>query len=501
MMDELDEIKLLLKRYNQKIKFSRSPIAVVLGAGHGKRIKSATSKMLHEIWGVPTIKRVIRSVKSGLQSQNQIVVVGIKAADVMNALSGEKGHFFVYQGLQKGTGHAVQQAVKIFPQRLAADVYIFPGDMGIITAEAIRKFKNDFEKSAADMMVLTSIYEGPADKNYYGRIVRVPPTDRNGVPAGEEKGKVIEIKEYKDILALAEDKSYEIRFKGRFYSFSKKTLIENSEYNSGVFAFKGRHLKAHVSSIRANNVQHEIYLTDLIEIFNRRGLSVQASRVMDSTVTLAFNNKSVLKEMESIVRRNIYEQLKDIVSIKDEDNFYISEEGVSQILSLDKTAPLDITLEEGVHLGPGVKINRGLVVKTNATLEGNIVLGQNVVIHENVVLSTYPNQQLKIGDETQIFAGDIVKGNITIGKQVRIESGVNITGSDEFPVWIGDHVLIKGTSYIFGSRIENEVQIEHSILIRKFVRRIVKLDGLVQKVRYVLPQPEGLDSITEIPHA
>ena len=51
----------------------------------------------------------------------------------------------------------------------------------------------------------------------------------------------------------------------------------------------------------------------------------------------------------------------------------------------------------------------------------------------------------------EILWGDIIKGNIEIGDYSRIESSVNMTGSDEFPLKMGSHVLIKGTSYIFGS--------------------------------------------------
>ena len=37
-------------------------LGVVLAAGHGTRIRSDTSKMLHEIWGRPTVERVADAV-------------------------------------------------------------------------------------------------------------------------------------------------------------------------------------------------------------------------------------------------------------------------------------------------------------------------------------------------------------------------------------------------------------------------------------------------------
>ena len=128
-------------------------------------------------------------------------------------------------------------------------------------------------------------------------------------------------------------------------------------------------------------------------------------------------------------------------------------------------------------------------------LEGNIQIGENVVIHENVHLSTYPHQALTIGKNSCILQGDIIKGNLTIGENCQIESGVNMTGADESPTRIGNNVLIKGTSYIFGCIIEDDMWIEHSVLKGKHVERIVRRDGSVQPVRWVLPLPEGLDSI------
>ena len=54
-----------------------------------------------------------------------------------------------------------------------------------------------------------------------------------------------------------------------------------------------------------------------------------------------------------------------------------------------------------------------------------------------------------------------------MGANSEIESSVNITGNDEYPVEIGSRVTIKGTSYIFGSKLDDNLLINHSILIRK----------------------------------
>ncbi len=73
------EIIEFLKGLSDDIDDSGAPVAIILAAGHGKRIKSERSKMLHEIWGKATVVRVANVVSETLQSKNQIIVVGIKA--------------------------------------------------------------------------------------------------------------------------------------------------------------------------------------------------------------------------------------------------------------------------------------------------------------------------------------------------------------------------------------------------------------------------------------
>src|SRR6056297_700432 len=112
-----------------QLKYDNSPITIVLAAGHGKRIKSNTSKMLHEIWGKPTASRVINAAAKGLKSDNTISVVGIKARQVADAIGHTDQGMFAYQEKQLGTGHAAMVALdKIESDKNIGDIYIFPGD-------------------------------------------------------------------------------------------------------------------------------------------------------------------------------------------------------------------------------------------------------------------------------------------------------------------------------------------------------------------------------------
>ena len=121
--------------------------------------------------------------------------------------------------------------------------------------------------------------------------------------------------EYKDILALDENKLHTLTYNKREYSFTKNELIENNEFNSGVYAFRYKHLSNLIGNLSSDNAQNEIYITDLISFFNSEGLTVSASSPEKKYVVMGFNNKSVLKEMDAIARSQVYEKLKDIIEI------------------------------------------------------------------------------------------------------------------------------------------------------------------------------------------
>jgi bifunctional UDP-N-acetylglucosamine pyrophosphorylase/glucosamine-1-phosphate N-acetyltransferase len=293
-IDILKQIKDLSSDFNSET----NEYAIILAAGHGKRLNSEKSKMLHTIGGIPTVERVLNACIAGVEGINTIVVVGIKADDVMNTLGKRTNNSYAYQEVQDGTGHAVQIAMEGL-ENIPDDaiVYILPGDMGLIDEETIKQFREKFINSNADMIVLTGLFEGMPEENYYGRIIRVK----------RENGNVIQIMEHKDILTLPDTKPYTVTCKEKEYSYTKEELINNKEYNSGVFAFRYGKLAEMIGELKSDNVQKEIYLTDLISLFNKKGYAVAATSPEKNYVVMGFNTQEVLAEMNEIARK-IYEK-------------------------------------------------------------------------------------------------------------------------------------------------------------------------------------------------
>ncbi len=493
------EIYSKAKEFSTKFN-SSTEVAIILAAGHGRRIKSQTSKMLHKIWEIPTVERVYNACRLGIENMNTVVVVGIKALDVIDVIGKRESNKFAFQEKQKGTGHAVQVGLREIENDFKDGiVYVLPGDMGLLDDSSMVKFREDFISSGDDMMVLTGIYDGDPFLNSYGRIIRVNNKDSKNVSAGSDKGNVIQIMEFKDILALPDDKPYQVTYRNKNYSYTKKELIETKEFNSGVYAFNYKKLIELINNLSSNNAQNEIYITDLISLFNQKGYSVGAVSPTNQYVVMGFNDKSVLKEMDEIARKNVYEKLKNIIEIDDPYDFFIHDSVVNDLIEMDKKGiPLDIKIGKGAYIGNGVKLNYNVEIGRAAYINGNVVFGKNIKIWRIVHLSTFQNQTLTIEDDVKILWGDIIKGNIVIGENSTIESSVNMTGSDEFPLRIGKNVLIKGSSYLFGSVVEDNVAIEHSVLIKKKVKAERDATGEIKAVRFFIPDTEGKELLADI---
>ncbi len=433
-------------------------LVIILAAGHGKRIKSSTSKMLHKIWGKTTVERVSLAMNNGIKDTNTIIVVGIKALDVANAIGKNDNVSFALQEEQNGTGHAVLVALEsVSIPKSTKYCYVVYADMGLMNCEAISDFKQDFINSEADMIALTGIFDGEEKDNYYGRIVRTKNTTVDGKQT-KYKDFVIEIKEHKDILALNDN--YIAKYKDETFEFTKEQLLATKEYNTGVYGFKIEYLQKYITQLKSDNAQNELYITDLIGIFNDENLLVAATSPNDMNVVLGFNNKSVLKEMQSIACQNVYEKVKDMIMIEDERCFFIADEVIEDIVKLDASSdrPLDIYIGRGASIENGVKINYGLSIGRDVALSGNVEFGENVTI----------------------------------------DNRCSICSTDTNDTVIGSNVTIKSNSYIYGCKIDDNVIIENSTLENKHVKCIYNSSNSVVAIRFVYPKPEGVSSIEDL---
>ena len=123
---------------------------VILAAGLGKRMFSHLPKVLKPVGGKPMLEHVVEAARKLPDAGKIIVVVGHGSEEVKAAMAGQPVSF-VLQKEQKGTGHAVQQALEaINPEEPTLILY---GDVPLISAETL----STLEKAAGDGFSLLTI--------------------------------------------------------------------------------------------------------------------------------------------------------------------------------------------------------------------------------------------------------------------------------------------------------------------------------------------------------
>ena len=202
--------------------------AIVLAAGEGTRMKSATPKVLHEIAGRSLLGHVLSAV-SQINPAQLCVVVGAGREAVESHLSQiAPTAKTVFQDRRGGTGHATQLALAEI--KVSGTVIILAGDTPMLTGASLKELVAAHKATGATASVLTAEHPDPTG---YGRIIRA------------DDGTLLRIVEEKDA-----DEDQKMIF----------------EINSGVYAFDGAKLAGAISKLTSANAQGELYLTDVIEI-------------------------------------------------------------------------------------------------------------------------------------------------------------------------------------------------------------------------------------------
>ena len=139
-----------------------APVALVLAAGKGTRMRSARPKVLFEVLGRPIVRRVVDAAREA-GCVDVVVVVGHEADQVRSALADVPDLSFAQQRGMQGTGQAVQHA------RDAASwdgrtVVLLPGDVPCITPSTIAQLL-DAHNGPITVATMT-----PDDATGYGRM-------------------------------------------------------------------------------------------------------------------------------------------------------------------------------------------------------------------------------------------------------------------------------------------------------------------------------------------
>ncbi|GAB78003.1 UDP-N-acetylglucosamine pyrophosphorylase /glucosamine-1-phosphate N-acetyltransferase [Austwickia chelonae] len=250
---------------------SRPAAVIILAAGEGTRMKSATPKVLHAIGGRTLLGHAITAAQ-GLDPCHLAVVVRHERDRVADHVAQVAPHAVVAdQDEIKGTGRAAECGLAALPEDVEGTVLVTYGDVPMLTSRTLEQMLAAHEEGSCGASVITAVVPDPTG---YGRILR----DADGSVAG--------IVEQKD---------------------ATEGQLAICEINSGIYAFDGALLREALSEVGTDNAQGEKYLTDVLGIARARGRQVRAHLIDDLWQTEGVNDRVQLAKMGAELNRRIVE--------------------------------------------------------------------------------------------------------------------------------------------------------------------------------------------------
>jgi bifunctional UDP-N-acetylglucosamine pyrophosphorylase/glucosamine-1-phosphate N-acetyltransferase len=405
--------------------------AVVMAAGLGTRMRSATPKHLHPLLGRRMVDWVLETARA-LDADPLVVVAAPSTADAF-----EREEVAV-QHEPLGTGDAVRSARAALEGR-AHDVLVLSGDTPRLTPELLRDLLETHRTSGASATVLS--FE-PDDPRQYGRVIR------NG------DGGL-------DAIVEARDATPE--------------QLAVREVNSSIYVFRADRLWPVLERLTPQNAQGELYLTDTVSLLVEDGGTVAVHKGGDPMETEGVNTRVELAEAAAALRDRVNEEhMLAGVTIVDPQTTWIDADvtiepdavihpftvirGASRVASGAEIGPhaviVDSEIGTGALVGPFCYLRPGTVLGARAKAGTFVEIKNSLIGDETKVPHLSYIGDAEIGEGTNVGAGSITanyphqagrpKGRTTIGRNVRV--GVDTVF--DAPVEVGDDAWTAAGSVI-----------------------------------------------------
>jgi bifunctional UDP-N-acetylglucosamine pyrophosphorylase / glucosamine-1-phosphate N-acetyltransferase len=370
---------------------------VVLAAGQGKRMHSDLPKVLHALGGRSLLGRVVDTARA-LGAAKIVVVYGHGGEQVRRAFADDAGLDWVEQKEQRGTAHAVLQAVPRLDRD--ADVLVLYADVPLIQTGSLKRL---LEASRNGLGVMTAFAQ---DATGYGRIVR------------DAGGRVVRIVEEKDATA------------------AERAI---REWNTGLMATSAARLKGWLARVKNDNAQKEYYLTDVIGLAVGDGLVVQSVHPDYPWEVDGVNSKKQLADLERIHQRRQADRLMEAgVTLADPARF-----DLRGTLSCGRDVSIDVNcvFEGTVRLGDRVRIGPNCILK-------NVSVGSDTEINPFSLLDEASvGERCRIGPYARLRPGAALAEDVHIGNFVEIKNSRIKNGSKaNHLAYVGDSELGAGVN-------------------------------------------------------
>jgi len=390
--------------------------AIILAAGKGTRMKSATPKVLHKVAGLAMLGHAVRALDA-LGPEKLVLVLGPDHGQVADAAKDWVADPAVLasavQDPPKGTGHAVMAAMPAL-DGFDGDVIVAFGDTPLVRPETYQALLAP-RQEGADIVVSAFRADGP---HMYGRLV-----------VGAD-GALERIVEHKD--ATDEERSIDL-------------------CNGGIMLIAGAHLPKLLSLLSDDNAQGEFYLTDVVGHARALGLKCAVAEGNAEDV-LGVNSRVELAGVEGIMQTRLRTAAMEAgVTLADPTSTYFC---------------FDTKLGQDVEVGPHVTFGPNVVVSDNVQIHAYSHL-EGCIVHEGAQVGPYarlrPGAELmegsKVGNFVELKKTRLGKGakanhlaylgDADIGEGANIGAGTitcNYDGYDKFPTKIGARAFVGSNS-------------------------------------------------------
>ncbi|HEV7459796.1 MAG TPA: bifunctional UDP-N-acetylglucosamine diphosphorylase/glucosamine-1-phosphate N-acetyltransferase GlmU [Solirubrobacteraceae bacterium] len=311
------------------------PTVVIMAAGEGTRMRSATPKVLHDLCGRPLVAWPIAAAREA--GATKVLVVG----GPERALDGllPDGVTLLVQEEPRGTADAVRAAAgELVPD---APVIVLSGDVPLVTGELIRDLATVHAAADAAATMVTMVLDDPGG---YGRVVR-------GADGNVEY--VVETKSPGD---------------------ATPDELAIGEVNAGIYAFEPGALRDALENLSADNAQGEYYLPDTLKAIANAGRPVAAFKVDDPGLTLGVNDRVELARVRALAQRRILEgHMRDGVTVVDP---------ASTLVDVDVELGPDTVIEPATYLRGATRVGANCRIGPATTLV-DAVLGDEVTIRHS----------------------------------------------------------------------------------------------------------------------
>jgi bifunctional UDP-N-acetylglucosamine pyrophosphorylase/glucosamine-1-phosphate N-acetyltransferase len=359
---------------------------IVLAAGQGTRMKSATPKLLHKLAGATVVSHVLATARE-LGAAHVVTVVRHERERLIEVIEVDlPSAIIVDQDEIPGTGRAVELAVAALPSGFDGDVLVVSGDVPLLDAETLGGLISRHRDAQAAASILTTTLD---DATGYGRVIR------------SSTGSVDRIVEHKD---------------------SNADELAVREINAGIYVFAVSELRTQLPKLDQNNAQGEKYVTDVIGLLRADGKSVEALEVAHSWKVEGINDRAQLAAAAGQLNAMIIRgwQLAG-VTIIDPHSTWID---------------LQVQLAPDVEIRPGVQLLGATVVETGAVIGPDTTLldtevGANAHVKRTDATLSVIGAGASVGPFSYLRPGTYLEANGKIGtfvetKNARIGAGSKI---------------------------------------------------------------------------